>query len=147
MADDYADHDYDAQIERAWAAGFFDGEGYIAFRYASTGKGRWYRRIEIQVTQCDPFVLERFARAVGVGRVYGPYEAGRKANHSPQWKYQIAGGPTVKSVIDQLKDFLSPVKLEQARVALRLFETSPISSDPPNPPEQRQADLLVKKGD
>lgn len=59
--------------ELAWAAGFFDGDGWAAL--VRSGKGR-RRRAMAQINQAGvggvPEVLVRFRDAVGVGRVAGP---------------------------------------------------------------------------
>src|SRR5437879_632039 len=64
--------------ERAWAAGFFDGDGW-----AGSVRNRNGRRPAARVNQSGenlPVVLERFHRAVeGRGSLGGPYESrGRK---------------------------------------------------------------------
>ena len=66
--------------ELAWAAGFFDGDGWAAL--VAGGRGR-RRRPMAQINQADangvPEVLTRFRDAVGVGRVAGPkVEVGRQ---------------------------------------------------------------------
>ena len=66
--------------ELAWAAGFFDGDGWAAL--VGGGRGR-RRRPMAQINQADangvPEVLTRFRDAVGVGRVAGPkIEDGRQ---------------------------------------------------------------------
>lgn len=68
----------------AWAAGMFEGEGSI-FWHTSKGRGR------VQMSSTDYDVLERFARVVGCGRVYGPYQpsGGRRL----RWDW-LAEGPT-----------------------------------------------------
>ena len=66
--------------ELAWAAGFFDGDGWAALVRA---KGRRTGQPHAQINQGSvtgmPQVLTRFLRAVGVGRVAGPkIEPGRQ---------------------------------------------------------------------
>lgn len=59
------------RTELAWAAGFFDAEGW-----AAAVKSRDRRQPHAQINQADPAgvpeVLARFQAAVGVGRVRGP---------------------------------------------------------------------------
>ena len=59
--------------ELAWAAGFFDGEGWAN---AIAHEGRQTRQPHAQINQSDdsgvPLVLERFRSAVGRGRIGGP---------------------------------------------------------------------------
>jgi len=49
-------------VELAWSAGFFDGEGSTF----ATGD-----RLHMSIGQRHPAVLERFVSAIGVGRVRG----------------------------------------------------------------------------
>lgn len=105
------------ELERAWAAGFFDGEGYVGANFRFNGTRR-YRRIDVQITQIDPEVLERFRAAVGTGKVYGPYPQRRK---SPMWKYGIGSVEGVMHVLEVLRPYLCSRKLKQAEEAVRLF--------------------------
>jgi hypothetical protein len=58
--------------ELAWAAGIFDGEGYIASVARKVpSSGRRVPRLEMRVSQYhDDEVINRFAAALGGGRVY-----------------------------------------------------------------------------
>ena len=59
--------------ERAWAAGFFDGEGTVY----CWSNGRQMPVVRAAVAQAGPAgrrVLCRFRQAVGVGTIYGPYQ-------------------------------------------------------------------------
>ena len=85
-------------LELAWAAGFFDGEGSI-YR-DSRGS------VRLSANQIRPEPLHRFVQAVGVGRVYGPY--GPKQVHQIQLV-----GEKAHQVIDRLLPLLSPPKREQ----------------------------------
>lgn len=88
-------------IELAWAAGFFDGEGSS---YFVNGK---YPNISI--SQTDPRVLERFQRAVGgVGGVYGPY----KNTHKPVYQYNASHRKAVEAM-NKILPFLGEIKTEQ----------------------------------
>lgn len=113
-------------IELAWAAGLFDGEGHISFRYAVSNGTTLYRRMEIQITQIDTYVLERFARAVGYGKVYGPLGDARGRRH-PVYKLCIAGYPQTHETWVRLLPYLSPVKVEQGRRAFTSYRDSPVS--------------------
>jgi len=60
--------DFDpTEVDRAWAAGLFEGEGSFCWQRTD---GRDYPRAHLGTT--DPDVLRRFAKIVGVGRIYGP---------------------------------------------------------------------------
>jgi len=104
--------------ELAWAAGFFDGEGYVGSTLRFNGTKR-YRRIDVQITQIDAEVLERFRDAVGVGKVYGPYHSKRRIN--PMWKYGVGSVHDVMHVLDLLRPYLCSIKTKQAEEAVRTF--------------------------
>lgn len=97
------------EVELAWAAGFFDGEGNT---YVRVPTGRDYGYVVVSVGQCDPRPLERFQEAVNAGHVYGPYDHKGK-NNSPVWRWQ-ANGWEARRVLAQLSWFLSRPKYEQA---------------------------------
>lgn len=66
-------------ISEAWAAGLFEGEGYIAqtqYRYV----------LELQMTDED--IVRRFADVVGVGTVSGPCQ--HKARTRPYWRWSVS---------------------------------------------------------
>lgn len=106
--------------EVAWAAGFFDGEGYVGCSLRLNGSGKRFRRIDVQITQIDPEVLGRFRDAVGVGKVYGPYLSPRRIN--PMWKYGIGSAGGVMHVLEVLRPYLCSIKTKQAEEAIRSFQ-------------------------
>ena len=68
--------DNNKELELAWAAGFFDGEGCTCIWKGNTGFNN--RRVQVQIHQSSadgtPEVLKRFLEAVEVGKIYGPYK-------------------------------------------------------------------------
>jgi hypothetical protein len=66
--------------ELAWAAGFFDGDGWAALvRDRKRGRGQPHAQINQAGPDGMPGVLVRFRDAVGVGRIAGPkVEEGRQ---------------------------------------------------------------------
>lgn len=106
------------QKELAWAAGFFDGEGYTACLFRQKGRGTAY--IATTIGQVDRQVLDRFQAAVGVGKVRGPYQL--KAKNQKIWMWSAtANFEHAQAMIAKLWKFLSPVKRDQAAKALRLL--------------------------
>jgi len=96
--------------ELAWAAGFFDGEGHTR-----NVRGA----VMIQIGQVTREELDRFQRAVGVGRVLGPYQRSRFGVPSqPLHFYYATSYAEVQHVIAQMWSWLSSAKREQARAAL-----------------------------
>lgn len=93
-------------IEHAWAAGFFDGEG-------TTGYCPKAKSTRLQISQKDPALLYRFARAVGVGKVCGPYRNGK----GEVYQFRVSRRSDVVSVMTKLWPYLGDQKKDQARAA------------------------------
>lgn len=96
--------------ELAWAAGFFDGEGCVSVIKATAGE-----RLAVQISSTYQPALERFLKAVQIGRIYGPYERG---TFKPQWAYRANGFRRCQAVIAMIWPFLSGEKRAQAADAL-----------------------------
>lgn len=99
--------------EMAWAAGFFDGEG-TAYAYRPEAKAR---RASLTIAQVDRFVLDRFQRAVGVGKVYGPYGP-YAGNRKPHFQWKSATSADTAAVLRALSPWLSPIKKQQIQKAV-----------------------------
>lgn len=107
-----------SEAELAWAAGFFDGEGYIGCVKHSRYKGMTYMRLSCTIAQIDRRVLDRFQAAVGVGIVRGPYTNGKTTS----FQYSTGSTKAIWQVWTLLKPYLSPVKSEQFEAALAAME-------------------------
>lgn len=95
------------QVELAWAAGLFDGEGCAYVRH-HRDRVRPYSYLCLMVVQChDPAVLHRFHAAVGCGNVRGPYGDGERY----EWSAQAAAD--VKRTVKLLWKHLSEPKRQQ----------------------------------
>lgn len=97
------------ELELAWAAGFFDGEGTT---YLHPGHS-----LCVQIGQADREALDRFKAAVGGrGIVAGPYEkcGGRK----PMYYYRVQASEEALGVIQKLLPLLCSQKVEQANSAI-----------------------------
>jgi hypothetical protein len=97
--------------ELAWAAGFFDGEGW-----AGTKKPRG---VGAQINQADdhgvPSVLTRFQAAVdGLGRISGPV---RKPDRRDLYRWVVSSKGDVQLLLQLLSPWLGPVKLLQLAAA------------------------------
>lgn len=94
--------------ELAWAAGFFDGEGW-ANAVAQTG--RRTRQPHAQINQSDsegvPVALERFRRAIGAGRIRGPE---RKPGRINRYWWIVSSRPDVSRVATLLDPWLGDAK-------------------------------------
>ena len=101
-------------IEHAWAAGFWDGEGCVSVSH----KGKHSSpRIVVQIAQVDRRVLDRFQAAVGYGNVLGPYTHKNK-NAQPYYIWRVEGVPHLNKIRDILSPYLGEVKLAQIDKAL-----------------------------
>jgi len=102
-----------SQTERAWAAGFFDGEGHVRVdRSRWTGK---YVTPVVTIGQKTPELLQRFKRAVGVGRVTGPY---LYSYQRVIWHYKVSTTERVRTVSKTLWFKLGKTKKKQFIVVL-----------------------------
>lgn len=114
-------------IERAWAAGFFDGEGCTS--YVRTGRGEHVIAMSIGQTSADgcPEVLSRFLSAVVMGKIYGPTQ--QRSNWTPKYTWQVTGRLMVMAVYALLAPYLSNVKREQYQKSLAAFDAHPMARD------------------
>src|SRR2546429_2090764 len=90
----------------AWAAGIFDGEGYIgAIDRPSGPLGRRVPHLRMSVSQFhDPDVIERFAAALGIGTVAPPRT---RASGAQEWIWRASGLEKVPASIPVLRALLS----------------------------------------
>lgn len=95
----------------AWAAGFFDGEGWAAFQDRGT-------RARINQAGPDgvPQVLLKFQRIVGVGRIDGPL---LKEGKQPLYYWEATSRADVAHVAELIGPWLCPVKRAEFKGALR----------------------------
>jgi len=105
------------RYELAWAAGFFDGEGWAN---AVAAEGRRTRQPQARVNQADPngvpAVLLRLQAALGgLGRLGGPYvDAGRQ----DLYRWEVSSRGDVELLHHLLLPWLGEVKLLELGVAL-----------------------------
>jgi hypothetical protein len=113
--------------ELAWAAGFFDGDGWAALvRTRRRKRGQPYAQINQGSLTGIPEVLVRFRAAVGVGRIGGPkIEEGRQ----PLYWWVASSRGDVARTGALIGPWLSHEKREQFTSAVGLrFEIKPIDS-------------------
>jgi hypothetical protein len=92
-------------LELAWAAGFFDGEGCITLNT----KGK---KFQASIAQVDREVLDRFKSAVEIGNVTGPYDY-NKPNKRPFYTWHTNGVDNITILKDKIGPFLSSIKRDQ----------------------------------
>jgi len=78
------------------------------------------KRLQAEVSQIDPRVLERFADAVKIGRVYGPFKG--STPETPRWRYVTQSEAGVRQLFEVLSPWLGEVKQEQFRRAIAHFD-------------------------
>jgi len=91
--------------ELAWAAGFFDGEGW-----ANRSKRGVASRINQAGLDGVPEVLTEFQRIVGVGRIDGPVIA---EGRQPLYYWEATSRPDLAEVAERIGPWLCPVKRAQ----------------------------------
>lgn len=106
--------------ELSWAAGFFDGEGNVRHSFQKIGNGVGHSRLVVQIAQIDQRPLMRFEKAVGVGKVYGPYNQQSRVskNQKPYWQFTSKNSANAQQIIAVMWPYLSEPKKEQAASAL-----------------------------
>lgn len=99
------------EIELAWAAGFFDGEGTTS---SSKSNGA---NVRLSITQYHPEVLERFVSAIGFGKVYGPSVS---KSGKDFWQICLSSKPTIVA-LGRMWPYLGNEKKNQALKALHKY--------------------------
>ena len=114
------------RTELAWAAGFFDAEGWAA---AVRHTGRERRWPAARINQADPDgvpeVLERFQAAVGVGRIGGP---ARKPGRRDLYRWEATSRADTTVAHAALGPWLGEVKRAQFRAALGVIDRAPANA-------------------
>ena len=104
----------DGEPELAWAAGLFDGEGSV---FASYTKLRpEHCRLNLAIAMADLPSIERFTKAVGIGKVVELNRKTKAGRIVYRWQTQTEG--TVKFVLQKLWPYLGIQKKVQAMEAL-----------------------------
>jgi hypothetical protein len=98
------------EVEAAWLAGLFDGEGSIVCSRGSDIR----RSIRITVTNTRFELLEHLREVVGTGAII--VQPRREAHHSPTW-YWLCHSDNARELLRQMQPWLI-VKRERAAEAL-----------------------------
>ena len=102
--------------DAGWAAGLFEGEGYICFSPKSSVK------IGIEMTDFD--VLERFVEIIGVGKI-SPRKI-RESRHKQRYIWEVRTHMDVKNVLELLLPWLGTRRKTRAGQAItRIAEIRP----------------------
>ena len=98
----------------AWAAGFFDGEGYIHPR-----QGKTKYSLALVVSQCELSSLQRMQGLFG-GSIYAPESRRNAPRRKPNWQW-YAGNKRAKLALNEMLPYLT-VKHERAVEVLDLLK-------------------------
>jgi hypothetical protein len=110
-------------LERAWAAGFFDGEGCTFYRAY-----RDHYSVEVSISQVNPRTLNRFHEVVRIGK---PQE-GKMRPSRTIWKLRVYGWDKCITFLKPIWPFLSDEKRTQALKALMQYAFRPLGKPPNN---------------
>ena len=103
--------------ELAWAAGFFDGEGYVGIR---DNKKDYTTRPTLKVTSTDKDMVERFQAAIGgIGRFRGPIPNGGLGT-KPIYEWGTRKFEHVQAVIAMLHSFMCSRRKARMEECLQL---------------------------
>lgn len=115
------DHIGRTRLDRAWAAGFLDAEGFFGLVRAKSRAGGqpWYR-IRASATQHGEIgkpaaVLRRLHRILRVGRI-------ERHGEPDDFKWVAEGLPAIETVFEAVGPWLGTVKRMQARDAILAFK-------------------------
>lgn len=109
-----------SEIEKAWFAGFLDGEGYIGIVLQSPHKNRPREspiyRLFVEIDSTYLPALERVRAIWGVGNIKPYYRRNQNPKWNPAWRWQV-GANLASSILDSVLPYLC-VKRRQAEVAI-----------------------------
>jgi len=100
----------------AWAAGLFEGEGSISFSGSRNG-------VHLQLSMTDKDVIDKFARVVGAGKVYGPEVRG-PSHWKSIYHWSLRHSYEVSRIIRMLIPFLGERRAAKAHEALVRLESN-----------------------
>jgi hypothetical protein len=106
-------------VEKAYLAGFIDGEGCIGIR--NGGPNCRNGRIKLHITNTNETILRYFKDLVGFGSFYQAVSEGRYGNHKAAFVYEVCANQCV-CVLKEILPFLK-IKKEQALLALEFADT------------------------
>ena len=98
--------------ELAWASGLFEGEGSMGYYPTSGSRGQ----LQMQMSMTDEDPIRRFAQAVGVGRVSGPYR--NKPKDKQLWRWAAWRHEEIQAAVAMLWGGLGRRRKEQAKKSL-----------------------------
>lgn len=106
------------EINIAWAAGIFEGEGCIAW-----SKQKKHPRLSVRMTDRD--IVLRFHDAVGLGRFTGPYANTGGDPEKQLWCWQTTTIKDTYPVLELLLPYLGERRKARAEEVIQLYYDNP----------------------
>lgn len=123
------------EVDWAWAAGLFEGEGSFLFVRQSKPNKSGVRRayLGMKLTMTDEDVVRKFHSIVQIGRVNGPYKnPGAKDHWKPHWRWDVNGRRALEIALNPLfTAHLGERRLARLNEILRdVISQEPLHKDP-----------------
>jgi hypothetical protein len=96
------------EIDWAWFAGVFEGEGTITFA------GRKRNQVQLRISMTDEDVVRRCHEIAGG---YFRSERHREKRYKPFWRWEIGGAQKVSEVLDRIEPYLGKRRWARAQEA------------------------------
>lgn len=97
-------------LDRAWAAGLFEGEGSFGIRRNGT--------VLLTLASTDKDIVDRFRATIGTGRI-SSQPPGKNGRRKRLWRVDVIQVDDVLQVIDYLYPWLGSRRRERADEAIR----------------------------
>jgi len=101
-----------------WAAGLFEGEGWISIQGKTPAIG---------IQMADKDILEKFAHAVGAGNIYYKkpkiYDSRRIKSKKPQWAWRVTGFQRVQAILVYMWSWLGMRRRARTKEVLGIAKT------------------------
>lgn len=112
--------------ERAWAGGFFDGEGSTYLEKHRTHKDHFVPRLHVSQSseaEVAPELLRLKTALADLGTISGRHPS--KGNHKPYRRWRAFTPAAVLLGLHLLWPFIGDVKRTQARIVMRVIHSQP----------------------
>lgn len=108
--------DYKREINIAWAAGLFEGEGCIYFRYEKDK----YLKLKLVLVTTDKDVIIKFHQIIGYGSI--KQIAWRKFTTKTTWEWAINSREEAKLCLNLLVPYLGERRKQKAKELLKVID-------------------------
>lgn len=117
------------ELDIAWAAGLFEGEGSFNTTCPHKGRGLTKRYLRLTMQSCDLDVLERFQRIVGVGAIYAVRPDPRRPDAKRIWSWVASGERVFVEILGLFMPYLGKRRRERAVELLDSYGSGQLSLD------------------